>query len=55
MLRLSRRHVGGWCVGQVAEFLLSKGAPLDENDNVGGWTPLFSAVYFGWPEVRRVT
>lgn len=39
---------------QVAQYLISKGVGVNEYDNVGGWTPLYAASFFGWPDVRFV-
>ena len=38
----------------MAEYLLSKGVNVNCHDNVGGWTPVYAASFFGWPDLVRL-
>ncbi len=38
----------------MAAYLIDKGVGVNDYDNVGGWTPLYAAAFFGWPDVRRL-
>lgn len=36
----------------MAQYLISKGVSVNEFENAGGWSPLYAAAFFGWPDVR---
>lgn len=39
---------------QVAEYLLERGADVNAHVNLGKWTPLFAASYFGNENIVRL-